>query len=211
MQIRWAPRVKPHLIRRLYEADAVGLADAELVAEVGIALLLRCETIQRVTERRCPECGDRLEGVLASVRRDRRLTCPGCRWESRWRDYHRSYKGERIHGGRAYEDFLRFIREFPSCQTIGARMLAIDRLIHSVHESINQIYTSPAASNLIAAKREEVVATLDGLAYGDQVDAERTDIRRRYLESMSASEAPTERHREQVRQRHARNAAQKRR
>lgn len=209
VRIRWAPRVKPRLIQRLYEADAAGLSDAELIDEVGVALLARCETIRRVTERRCPECGDRLEGAWANEPRDRPITCPGCRWTSTWRAYHHSYKGERIHGGSAYEDFLRFLREFPSCRTARARMLVIDRLIHAVHETVTRIWTSPAASNLIAAKREEVVALLDGLAYGDQVDPERADARRGYLERMAASEGPTGQHREQVRQRHARAAARK--
>ena len=64
----WAPRARPELIRRLYESDAAGLLDGELVDEVGYALLLRCKTIQCVTERRCPECHERMQGAFDNAR-----------------------------------------------------------------------------------------------------------------------------------------------
>ena len=192
------------MIRRLYEADAAGLADAALVDEVGCALLARCETIRRVTERRCPECGDPLEEAWKRLPRDRRVWCRGCRWTSTWQVYHRSYKGQRIHGGRAYADFTRFILEFPSSRTARARMLAIDRLIHAVHESESGIWTTPASSNLIVGNHDEVVALLDDLAYGDQVGTQREGVRDAYLQKIAASQAPTERHSEEVRRRHAR-------
>ena len=122
---QWAPPVRMDLIKKLYEADAAGLADDDLVNEVGFALLVRCETIYRVTERRCPECGDSLDGAQDGGPRDRSITCVGCGWTSTWRVYHRSYKGHRIHGGRAYPEFLRFLREFPKCRTKSSKMLAI--------------------------------------------------------------------------------------
>lgn len=37
----WSPRVKPVLVRRLYEQDAQGIHDEELLNEIGIGLLLR--------------------------------------------------------------------------------------------------------------------------------------------------------------------------
>ena len=61
--------------------------------EVGWALLARCETIRRVTGRRCPECGEALEGAWGRQPRDRPISCPGCGWSSTWQAYHRSYKG----------------------------------------------------------------------------------------------------------------------
>ena len=180
---QWAPRVHMALIKKLYEADAAGLADDDLVNEVGFALLMRCETIYRVTERRCPECGDSLDGVNDGVLRDRKISCPGCGWASTWRVYHRSYKGHRIHGGRAYPEFLRFLREFPKCRTKSSKMLTIDRLIHAVHqdEPGGKAVTSPAAQNVIHAGRGSIKRMLDELAYGDQAGMERVEVHERYL------------------------------
>lgn len=206
-RIRWAPRVEPRLIQRLYEAEAAGLADDELVDEVGCALLARCESIRRVTERRCPECGAHLERAWERTPRDRPVSCPDCGWTATWRAYHASYKGHRIHGGRAYADFLRFLEAYPTCRTTSARMLAIDRLIHAVHESEDRIFTSPAASNLIAAKRREVVALLDGLADGDRSESRRAGIRADYRERMAASAEPTARHAALVGERQAHERA----
>ena len=145
---QWAPRVRMALIKSLYEADAAGLADDDLVNEVGHALLMRCESIYRVTERRCPDCGEVLEGAHDVGSRDRTISCPGCGWISTWRAYHRSYKGNRIHGGRAYREFVHFLCEFPTCRTKSSKMLAIDRLIHAVHGASGNVKALPGAQNL---------------------------------------------------------------
>ena len=183
---QWAPRVHMALIKKLYEADAVGLADDDLVNEVGYALLMRCEAIYRVTERRCPECGALLDGVSDGESHDRVISCPGCGWTSTWRVYHRSYKGHRIHGGRAYPEFVRFLREFPKCRTKSSKIIAIDRLIHAVHEDEpnGKAVTSPAAQNLIHAGRGAVKRMLDELAYGDEMGTERAAIRAEFYRRM---------------------------
>lgn len=191
---RWEPRVRMALIKRLYEADAAGLADEELVNEVGYALLMRCETIYRVTERRCPECGDGLSGANEEGPRDRAISCPRCGWTSTWRVYHRSYKGDRIHGGRAYPEFVRYLKEFPKCRTRDRKMIAIDRLIHAVHQDLpgGKAVTSPAAQNLIHAGPSAVKRMLDELAYGDQVGPERAGIRADFYQRMGgAGESPS--------------------
>ena len=59
----WAPRLKPYLIRRVYEGDAQGLLDSELLDKVGWALYARCESFLLAHEARngrarCPVCGD---------------------------------------------------------------------------------------------------------------------------------------------------------
>ena len=202
-RIRWATRVKPALIRRLYETDSKRIVDVDLIDEVGYGLLARCESIRRVTERCCPECGERFGGINTQER-NRPISCSGCDWESTWGEYHRSYKGDRVHGGRAYETFLRFLEEFPRCRTPQQKMLAIDRLIHAVHEEASKVWTTPAAVNLIQAKSGDVVELLENLAYGDQRCAERKGIRATYLQKRDESLKPTERQVERVRQRHLR-------
>ncbi len=48
-QIQWAPKVRRDLIRRLYQNDAHGLVDDDLINAVGFALYQRCESILMVT------------------------------------------------------------------------------------------------------------------------------------------------------------------
>ena len=67
--IQWAPRVPKHKIRRLYEADAKGMLDEDLLNDVGITLLLRCESILAVAEAqrgrvKCPRCTGRERTVI---------------------------------------------------------------------------------------------------------------------------------------------------
>ena len=96
-QIQWAPRVKPNTIRRLFELDAKGILDENLVDEVGYGLLARCETIHRVTHRLCPDCGSEMEGAW-DVLKHRKISCINCQWHSTWNVYHRSYKKKRHQG-----------------------------------------------------------------------------------------------------------------
>jgi hypothetical protein len=55
-KFRRAPKVRPERIRRLYERDALGLVDDELIDDVGLALHARCRSIVLVDEGlvRCP-------------------------------------------------------------------------------------------------------------------------------------------------------------
>jgi len=192
--IEWAPRIKPHKIRRLYELDAKGILDEDLIDEVGYGLLFRCETIHRVTHRLCPDCGGELEGAWESASRYRKIRCKSCGWQATWISYHTSYKGKRIHGGRAFGFFEDYLKRFPKCRGPRAMMLEIDRLIHEVHESTDNLWTSPAASNLIQGKGWEVAALLDALAYGEDIPAERKKIREAYFARMKESENLTESH-----------------
>ena len=59
---RWAPRVARRKIRQLYESDARGIYDLDLIHEVGYSLLARCESFITANRARagdlpCPECG----------------------------------------------------------------------------------------------------------------------------------------------------------
>ena len=64
-KIRWASRVNPSLIVRLYESDAAGFQDEKLADELGCAIIARIEDIFAATasyyghggEIKCPACG----------------------------------------------------------------------------------------------------------------------------------------------------------
>src|SRR5436305_3499491 len=106
-EVRWAPRVNPHKIRRLYETDARGIVDEELIEEVGFALYSRCRSILAATEAhagriQCPRCG-----AIVAHNWDRRavLQCGACSWRVRWGDYLKTYQDKHLHGGGAVAAF----------------------------------------------------------------------------------------------------------
>ena len=171
--LRWEPRVPGLRIRRLYETDARGILDEELLDEVAYALYSRCESILTVTEAvrgrvKCPRCGMICTRVRAASRKSREdpLRCPDCAWETTWGDYRRSYENKRLFGGGAVEAFRAYVEQFPRVRTPQEKMLLIDRLIHAIHNELFDRPQRPAAVNLIDGDVRTVTALLEGLAYG---------------------------------------------
>lgn len=162
--IRWASRISPQLIRRLYEADARHIPDDALIDEVGCTLLARCEAIRICSERLCPFCAGELLGERNG---ESILTCAGCGQRIRWRTYQNSYKKRRIHGPRALPAFMEFLHAFPKAKTWSEKMRAIDAVIHAVHETLRpnaNPWIAPAAENLIEGSAAETFALLESLA-----------------------------------------------
>jgi hypothetical protein len=164
---RWAPRVAQHKIRQLYEADAQGIYDLDLIHEVGYSLLARCESFitanrARAGELPCPECG-------RTVRREEMLRCP-CGWALPWADYFRTIQQKQLSGAEpVLQQFRDFVRAFPSARTPQEKMLLIDRLIHGFHTYFKtNVPTRPVAVNLIEGRMGDVVAFLDRLSYGEK-------------------------------------------
>ena len=60
--ICWSPRLRKDKLRRLYEQDAVGICDGDLLEEVGWCLYMRCRDILAIQSAqyehqvRCPRC-----------------------------------------------------------------------------------------------------------------------------------------------------------
>jgi hypothetical protein len=197
--IRWSPRVSREVINRLYQTDARGIVDEELIDKVGIAFLVRCESIRRVTERCCPECGSAMNDPGPADKKSRIVSCTKCMWSATWHQYHSSYKPDRLHGGRAFVAFLECLREYPKCRSPRDKMLRIDLLVHALHES--GLSASPAAQNVIQGSYNVVKQFLNDLAYGDTARQLRPGIRdhfeKRAKESAIASEEFWRRKREE--------------
>lgn len=164
---RWAPRVSQSLIRWLYETDAKGIYDEDLINEVGYGLVARCESFIAACrayqgEAVCPWC-------RGAVPREQVLQCP-CGWELPWADYFGTIQHKQLSGAEpVLEQFGAFVREFPEAKTLRERVLLIDRLIHGFHWFLKtDTPTRPVAVNLIEGTLGEVVAFLDGLTYGDE-------------------------------------------
>lgn len=166
---RWHPRVPQQQIRRLYQSDARGILDEELVQEVAFALYLRCQSILVATEAHegqatCPRCAAKIphDWDKAAV-----LTCPGCGWQTTWGAYFKTYQDKALHGGGALFAFRAYVEEYPKADTPRLRWLLIDRLIHVFHHELRGTPIRPAACNLIGGGLREVEALLNELAYGE--------------------------------------------
>lgn len=165
---RWHPRVPREKIRRLYENDAAGLVDEDLIDEVGLALLLRCRSILAATEAHagrapCPRCG---EVIPHTGKRSELLTCDRCGWQTTWGAYHKTYQDKQLHGGGALFAFQAYVDTHEQAGTARERLLLIDRLLHAFHGELARNCTRPAACNLIGGKQGEVLEFLDTLTYG---------------------------------------------
>src|SRR6185503_18145838 len=80
---KWARRLSKNDIYGLYQSEASGLLDEELLEEVGIGFYARCQTIQQVTERLCPDCSAVIQGAFEGNDPDRQITCQNCQWISK--------------------------------------------------------------------------------------------------------------------------------
>jgi hypothetical protein len=166
--LRWEPRIAPEKIRRLYETDARGLQDEELLDEVAYALYARCDSIVTVTEAvrhgrlKCPCC----TRSIPLDRREEMIRCAECSWELRRAAFRGSYRGQRLNGLGAIDAFRAYVEQFLSARTPGEKMLLIDRLIHVMHNELTERVQRPAAVNLIEGNVRTITALLEELAYG---------------------------------------------
>jgi hypothetical protein len=182
---QWARRLSKNDIYRLYQSEASGLLDEELLEEIGTGFYSRCETIKQVTERLCPSCSEVIQGAFDGNNSDRQIACQHCQWISSWKYYHGSYKNDRIHGGRAYKYFLAYLGEYPLCKTARDKMLAIDRLIHYLHEDIDDDGSvTPAAMNLVQGKRHEIREFIESLAYSGNMPEQNRRLRNELFRKM---------------------------
>jgi GNAT superfamily N-acetyltransferase/predicted nucleotidyltransferase len=206
-EITWGGRVPRWKIRRLYEQDAQGLVDENLLDDVGTLLYQRCRSILHVADAKaghvhCPRCDRQNRETLIQRPhrhgdpRDALLTCPVCCWQITWGEYALSFKRHQLNPGGAIIAFSTYIQEYPRAISPQEKMLAIDRLIHEFHfSSAGQpgLPTRPVGVNLINGKLVDVIDFLDELS---RAGAPGEDVRQEWDERMGIYRrtiyAPTE-------------------
>lgn len=190
---QWAPRISQEKIRRLYEFDAMGIADDDLIDEVGFTLLARCESFIAAVNAQhgkavCPNCGKIVEH---SKGKEERLTCTVCGWEALWLDYYKTIQHKQLSGAEhVVELFQTFVDQFPFAKRDKEKMLLIDQLIHGFHWYLTLGNTRPVAVNLIKGRMTEVIAFLDQLTYGENSSP---GLRENFEEWLEESVAPRNR------------------
>jgi len=168
--IQWAPRIKQELIRRLYELDARGIQDEELIDEIGWGLRARCVSFIGAVEATrgrapCPKCA---QVIRHTSKPEEVLVCAGCGWSLTWKEYFSTIQHKQLSGADPIlAVFEGFVEQFPRAHEASQKMLLIDRLLHSFHFWVQgQTETRAAAVNFIEGRYHEVIQFLDQLTYG---------------------------------------------
>ena len=177
--VQWAPRVPLDWIRRLYQSDADGLRDGELLMEAGWGLCARAQSVIDVNRAHdehiacCPECGAdaSLDGIIRQP--DAAFRC-ACGWAMDQRGYHRTYKGRQLTGS----SIVPFAQDFLCSWTAAGsdedvQMRAIDTLIHRFHWELEGRADRPVAINFIHGKLPEVFLLICELARAGTPEWER--------------------------------------
>jgi hypothetical protein len=168
VEIIWAPRVPQSLIHRLYEMDALGIQDEELIDEVGWRLLARCQSFVSAVEAArgkvlCPACN---QEINHEGKPDELLHCQRCGWETTWKAFFKTFQHKQLSGADPVLQLFRiYIRGYPCAASYQQKMLLVDRLIHGFHIYLGEP-TRTTAVNLIEGRYHEVVNFLDRLSYG---------------------------------------------
>ncbi len=186
--ISWAPRASQLRIRQLYEAEARGLLDDELLEDVGISLYARCESILALTDAyrgkvHCPRCGAIVEMVLEGRGNDTAIAC-SCGWRTTWLGYKKTTgRDKRMRAGNAERAFEAFVRSYRTARTQREKMLLIDSLLHEFHKS-RKGESGPAAVNVIEGSRDSIVDMLNDLFSAENRASRDAVWRRRMAESL---------------------------
>jgi hypothetical protein len=156
-EIKWHPRLPQWKLVRLYESDAKGLLDTELLEDVAVTLYLRCLSIIMVGEAEkgrvhCPRCHN--EGRSTIIDRGKhgkefQLICPTCHWSSTWGQYLKSYQRKQLSIGGAGIYFREYVKAYRKVDSPKEKMLAVDRVIHQFHYNILDGEHQPTRANCV--------------------------------------------------------------
>jgi hypothetical protein len=183
----WAPRVSKLKIHKLYQLDASGIYDDELLNDVGWAFFARClsfiEAVDAVQGKvHCPSCG---EIIFHQGQKEEILTCM-CGWTLSWSNYFTTIQHKQLSGAEPVLNLFReFVAIFPKVKNNREKMITIDRLIHGFHYYYkDNTPTRPVAVNLIEGKLSEVMAFLDELSYGEMSTPGIKDVKHSWDENI---------------------------
>ena len=180
-EIQWSSRVPRWKIKRLYETDAQGLRDDDLLEDVGFSLLQRCKDIVVIKNAKtgsveCPRCANHgQKNVIERNRnrhrkdvRDEVIECSSCGWKITWGEYVLSYKRKQLNAG-STEMFEAYVKNYLAAKSAREKLFAIDRLIHEFHHSLvnePEIPGRPVCANLLQGKLSDIVVFLNELTFG---------------------------------------------
>lgn len=174
-KFQWARRVSRQDIRRLYESDASGQLDSELLDQVHYAIHTRvCDMFevrdaQQFGRVKCRQCGAPVPQPfrMGGPHKDDPLCCEKCGWQVTCGEFYKSYTGRSLLPGSVPELFEEYLTRFPHARTASEKLLLIDWLIHQFH--VNQgVARMPVGCNVIEGTTDQVRDLIESLAQGTE-------------------------------------------
>lgn len=172
-KFHWAKQVSRSDIRRLFESEAQGMLDEELLDKVHFAIYARvCDMFEvrqaqqfgRIT---CRKCGETVPQPfqMGSANKNNLLQCSQCGWQVTCGEYYNSYTGKSLLPGSAVALFESYLERFPQAQSPQEKILLIDWLIHQFHV-MQGVARMPVGENVIQGTAEQVRELIETLATG---------------------------------------------
>ncbi len=172
-KFHWAKRVSRRDIQRLYESDAKGLRDEDLLNEIHYAIYVRvCDMFevrdaQQFGRVKCRQCKTPVSQPYQMGTRNKHkvLKCEKCGWQVTCGEFYKSYTGKSLLPGSVVDIFERYLEGFSKAKTPSQKMLLIDWLIHQFHV-MQDVAQKPVGQNVIQGTADQVCELIESLAYG---------------------------------------------
>jgi len=169
-RFKWNKKVSRNDLYRLYQGEAKGLLDGELLDEVGLTFYLRCKQAKDVRECMdkgqiiCHHCGAILSA--GRVSRDNKPINCDCGYSYTYREYRRNCNSVNMPGGRASPVFDSFLDKWPRCGDANEKMLLIDWIVHECHVTLMSGEKGRSVCiNLIEGSLKQISELLTKIAY----------------------------------------------
>ncbi len=173
-KFHWANKVSRRDIQRLYESDARGLLDEDLLDQVMYTIharvldMFELREAQKTGHVRCRSCGAPIPQLywMGGGNKDRVMACERCGWQTTCGEFYESYTGKDMLPGSRTDLFQEFLERFPRAHTSKEKMLLLDWLIHAFHVQ-SGVSSRLVAMNVIQGSRAQLVELLTALAASD--------------------------------------------
>ena len=177
-KFHWAGKVSRRDIQRLYDSEAQGLLDEDLLEKVMYTLHARVCDMFEVREAqqhgkvKCRSCGATVPQPLwyGGRNKDVPLRCEQCGWETTCGEFFESYTGKDMLPGSRRELFEEFLERFSLARQPKEKMLLLDWLIHEFHVQ-SGVASRLVAQNVIQGSRQQLIELLTALAGSDSGQA----------------------------------------
>jgi hypothetical protein len=170
-KFHWAGKVSRRDIQRLYESDARGLLDEDLLNQVLVTIyvsvndMFEVHQAQKQGRVKCRSCKAYLPQpyVMGGPNKNNPLECAQCGWGTTCGEFYASYTGKDMLPGSRTELFQEFLERFPAAQSPQKKMLLLDWLIHAFHMQ-SGVSSRLVAMNVIQGPRDQLIELLTQLA-----------------------------------------------
>jgi hypothetical protein len=170
-KFHWAGKVSRRDIQRLYESEAKGLLDEDLLDQLMVSIYVRIGDMFEVREAqklgrvKCRSCKAYISQpyVMGGPNKNNPLVCDQCGWQTTCGEFYASYTGKDMLPGSRTELFQEFLERFPTAHTPQEKMLLLDWLIHAFHVQ-SGVSSRLVAMNVIQGSRDQLVELLTKLA-----------------------------------------------